>query len=60
MRPRLSIAQLRRRIDDIDALRLIRPLTPAERAEADNLAHRLYMRSWRGDTIPPARIGARR
>lgn len=55
MRRHLSTAQLRRRIDQIDALRLTRLLTAEERAEADNLAHRLYMRAWRDEPLPPAR-----
>jgi hypothetical protein len=47
MARRLTPVQLRTRIDALDAMRLHRPLTTAERAEADNLAHRLYMREYR-------------
>ncbi|NBC35519.1 hypothetical protein GTZ99_03000 [Novosphingobium sp. FSY-8] len=36
-------AQLRARIATLDAMRMARPLTPEERAEADQLTHRLYM-----------------
>jgi len=43
----ISPEALRRRIDELDALRLERPLTSEERTEADVLTHRLYMRSWR-------------
>jgi hypothetical protein len=38
--------QTRRRAE-LDAIRLDRALTPAEQAEADRLADRLYMREWR-------------
>lgn len=60
MRRHLSPAQLRHRIDAIDAARLTRALTLAERIEADNLAHRLYMRTYRADPVAPARAAARR
>lgn len=36
-----------RRTAELDAIRLQRRLTPAEQAEADNLADRAYMRQWR-------------
>ena len=45
---RIPLAEQRRRTIELDALRLLRPLTEAERAEADALAHRAYMRAWRG------------
>ncbi|HWU03005.1 MAG TPA: hypothetical protein VN222_09735 [Novosphingobium sp.] len=44
---RITPQDLRNRIDSLDALRMARPLTPQERAEADALAHRLYMRAYR-------------
>lgn len=45
-RPRLTVAQQGERRRQLDALRLQRRLTPEERAEADDLANRLYMRVW--------------
>lgn len=42
--PRLSFRQQRERTRQIDAIRLQRPLTPEERAEADDLALKLYHR----------------
>lgn len=46
----ISAAELRRRIDALDALRFKRGLTAEEREEADRLTHRLYMREWRAGT----------
>ncbi len=37
---------LQERIAALDALRIARGLTGAEREEADRLHHRLYMREW--------------
>lgn len=37
----------RARTAELDRIRLQRPLTASERAEADNLAHRAYMRARR-------------
>ena len=45
-RPRLTVAQQGERRRQLDAFRLQRRLTPEERAEADDLAERLYMRVW--------------
>lgn len=42
--PRLTFRQQRERTRQIDAIRLQRPLTPEERAEADDLALKLYHR----------------
>lgn len=47
MRRIIPIADQRRRAKELDDLRLSRPLTDAEAAEADNLAHRLYLRERR-------------
>lgn len=44
---RISPAEVSKRIAAIDALRLTRPLTPEEKAEADNLAARQYQRVYR-------------
>ncbi|WP_068091044.1 hypothetical protein [Novosphingobium rosa] len=44
---RMSPAEVARRIDALDTLRLSRPLTDAEKAEADNLASRQYQRVYR-------------
>lgn len=44
---RISPAEVARRIDALDRLRLTRPLTDAEKAEADNLASRQYQRVYR-------------
>lgn len=41
------LAQQRARAEQLDAIRLERPLTNAEQAEADQLASRHYMRVWR-------------
>ncbi|NLR72841.1 hypothetical protein HGI47_18355 [Novosphingobium sp. ERN07] len=43
----MPVAQQLRRTAELDALRLLRPLTAAEQAEADNLADRAYQRQWR-------------
>ena len=43
----ISPADVRKRIDQLDTIRLERHLTDAECAEADALARRLYMRQWR-------------
>jgi hypothetical protein len=45
--PRMSFRQQRERTRQLDAIRLQRPLTAAERAEADDLALKLYMRLYR-------------
>lgn len=45
--PRMTFRQQRERTRQIDAIRLQRPLTPAERAEADDLALKLYHRIMR-------------
>ena len=58
MSGRVSPAQLRSRIDQLDALRMARQLTADERAEADALTHRLYMREWR--LVEASRHGQRR
>lgn len=44
---RMSYAQQRQRTRELDALRLQRKLTPVERAEADDLALKLYQRIYR-------------
>ncbi|MFN3424522.1 MAG: hypothetical protein ACK40C_07445 [Novosphingobium meiothermophilum] len=36
-----------RRLAELDAIRLERPLTAAEQAEADTLTNRAYHRQWR-------------
>lgn len=46
-RHRIALAEQLRRAAELDAIRLQRPLTAAEQAEADNLADRAYMRQWR-------------
>ena len=43
----VSPAELRQRIKQLDELRLQRSLSDAEKAEADQLSMRLYMREWR-------------
>ena len=43
----MSPAELRQRIEQLDELRLLRSLSDAEKAEADQLSMRLYMREWR-------------
>ena len=45
--PSLSFRQQRERTRQIDAIRLQRQLTPEERAEADDLALKFYMRIYR-------------
>ena len=50
---RQTIAQQRTRRAELDTLRLRRPLTAEERAEADTLAQRLYMREWRRSLTTP-------
>lgn len=45
--PRMSFRQQRERTRQIDAIRLQRPLTSEERAEADDLAAKLYQRIYR-------------
>ena len=42
--------QQRRRTAELDAIRLQRRLTAAERAEAASLAHRAYMHAWHAAT----------
>jgi hypothetical protein len=42
-----SVAQQRARTAELDRLRLQRPLTPQEQAEADSLSNRAYLRAWR-------------
>lgn len=44
---RKSVLRQRARTAELDDLRLSRPLTKAEQAEADRLAHCLYMRVYR-------------
>lgn len=44
---RMTFAQQRQRTRELDDLRLKRPLTPAERLEADELAGKLYNRIYR-------------
>lgn len=45
--PRMTFRQQRERTRQIDAIRLQRPLTSEERAEADALAAKLYQRIYR-------------
>lgn len=45
-RRQIPLAQQRQRAAQLDEIRRHRPLTDAEHAEADNLAHRAYMRAW--------------
>lgn len=45
----------RARRDQLDALRLARPLTDAERAEAERLTNALYLREWRRAAYQPRR-----
>ncbi|MEZ5688720.1 MAG: hypothetical protein R3E21_08075 [Caenibius sp.] len=42
-------AQVLRRSAELDEIRRKRPLTEAEYAEADDLAHRVYMIAWRDE-----------
>lgn len=42
-----SFAEQRARADELDRIRLSRPLTGIEQEEADRLADRLYMRLYR-------------
>lgn len=44
---RMSAREQERRLQEIDLLRLQRPLTASERDEADQLTHNQYMRVWR-------------
>lgn len=44
---RMSYAEQRQRTRELDDLRVARGLTPAEKAEADELALKLYMRVYR-------------
>ena len=44
---RMSYAQQRQRTRELDDLRLQRGLTPEEKAEADDLALKLYYRLYR-------------
>lgn len=44
---RMPVPDQRRRMAELDAIRLERPLTAAEQAEADRLANRAYHREWR-------------
>ena len=46
-RRQVPVAQQRARQAELDLIRLQRPLTHAERAEADRLAAREQMRAWR-------------
>lgn len=43
----MPVADQLRRTAELDALRLQRPLTAAEQAEADSLINRAYQREWR-------------
>ena len=45
-RRQMPLADQRRRMAELDAIRLQRGLTAGEQAEADRLAHRAYMRAW--------------
>lgn len=45
--PRMTFRQQRERTRQLDELRIRRGLTPAERAEADALAEKLYHRVYR-------------
>lgn len=45
--PRMTFRQQRERTRQLDELRIMRGLTPAERAEADALAAKLYLRVYR-------------
>lgn len=45
--PRMTFRQQRERTRQLDELRITRGLTPAERAEADALAAKLYLRVYR-------------
>lgn len=48
VKPRqMSVAAQNARREELDSLRLERPLTEAEAAEADRLTHRLYLREYR-------------
>lgn len=47
-----AFAQGHRRAE-LDTIRLARPLTAAEQAEADTLTARLYMREWRRSIATP-------
>ena len=51
--PRQTLAQQRTRRAELDAARLHRQLTADERAEADTLTQRLYMREWRRTLATP-------
>lgn len=44
---RLSTRDQIKRLQEIDSLRLQRPLTASESAEADQLTYNQYMRVWR-------------
>jgi hypothetical protein len=44
---RIPLPEQLRRTAELDRIRCQRPLTAAERAEADNLAARAEMRAWR-------------
>lgn len=43
----MPVAEQRRRMAELDTLRIDRPLTVQERAEAESLINRLYMREYR-------------
>ena len=43
----IPVREQLQRTAELDVLRLQRPLTPAEEAEADNLSLRAYHRAWR-------------
>lgn len=45
--PRMTFRQQRERTRQLDELRIRRGLTPEERAEADDLALKLYQRVYR-------------
>lgn len=44
---RMSVPDQRRRTAELDEIRLQRPLTTSEQAEADRLADAHYLRVWR-------------
>ena len=46
---------LAQRIAQLDDLRIGRGLTAEERAEADRLSHRAYMRAWHADARAQSR-----
>lgn len=46
-----TVAQQREQQARLDCLRLLRPLTAAEQAEANRLTHAEYMRQYRADRM---------